>query len=574
MRFARWVALTMLLLALPAFAAPPFSKGAVAAAHSTGSAAGKEMLDAGGNAIDAAVAAAFTMAVVGPYHSGLGGGGFAVVHLAKEGKDLAFDFREVAPKGASRDMYVRDGAFVPALATDGALSVAVPGAVKGYLELHAKYGRLPRAKVLAPAIRAATQGFPVTPRYVAMAKHRERCLASDPEAARIFLRPGVDGGPVTPALGTLLKQPELAKTLWALAKQGDTPFYQGAIGKAVADTVQRGGGVLTREDLQAYATRWREPLTGTYRGHRVVTMPPPSAGGVVLLQVLGMLEQRGPLGPSSRDVDTLHAFIEALRLAFVDRAVFMGDPAFTKIPLEKLLARDYLTAQLKRIDSSKATKSTSLMPRELAPPKPEPAPGAKNTTHLSVVDAEGNAVALTTTVNYSFGSCVVAKGTGVLLNDEMDDFAGQPGAPNSYGLIQGEPNAIAPGKIPLSSMTPTLVFMKDDASKVLLAVGSPGGSTIPTTVLQVLSQVVDAKLDVVRAAGEGRLHHQWMPDEVWVEPNTLDPATAAALKAKGHTLRDLGNLGWGDAEAVLVDPSTGLRTAASDPRNEGAPSGQ
>jgi gamma-glutamyltranspeptidase/glutathione hydrolase len=572
----RWVRF-FLVLALPwaplALAAPPFTKGAVAAAHATGSAAGREMLDAGGNAIDAAVAAAFTMAVVAPYHSGLGGGGFAVIHLAREGKDLAFDFREVAPRAATREMFVKDGAFVPQLATDGALAVAVPGAVKGYLEMHAKYGRLPRPTVLAPAIRAATQGFLVTPKYVAMAKQRERCLSADAEAARLFLRPGADGRPAAPPVGTVLKQPDLAKTLMTLAKQGDAALYGGPIGKAVTEAVQKAGGVLTMDDLKAYSTRWREPLVGSYRGHRVVTMPPPSAGGVVLLQVLGMLEQRGPQGASSRDVEAVHTFIEALRLAFVDRALYLGDPAFTKIPLERLLAKDYLAAQLQRIDPTKATKSLALMPKELLPPRLEPPPGTKNTTHISVIDAWGNAVALTTTVNYGFGACLVAKGTGFLLNNEMDDFSGQPGAPNTYGLVQGEANAIAPGKIPLSSMTPTLVFMKDEPSKVLLAVGSPGGPTIPTTVLQVISQVVDAKLDVVRAVGEGRLHHQWMPDEVWVEPNTLDPATAAALVAKGHTLKDPG-FAWGDAEAVLVDPQTGLRTAASDPRNEGAPAGQ
>lgn len=572
-RFERSGWVVVLGLSCVAQAATPYAKGAVAAAHPIGSAAGREMLDAGGNAVDAAVAAAFTMAVVGPYHSGLGGGGFAVIHLEQEKKDLAFDFREVAPKAATRDMYVVDGAFQPLLATDGASSVAVPGAVKGYLELHAKHGKLPRAKVLAPAIRAATRGFPVTPKYVALAKVRERCLQNDAEAARIFLRAGPDGVPLVPPLGTVITQPDLAKTLTALAKQGDAPFYTGAIAKAVAETVQREGGVLTVDDLKAYATRWHAPLEGSYRGHRLVTMPPPSAGGVVMLQVLGLLEQRGPLGPASRDVDTVHAFIEALRLSFVDRAVFMGDPAFSNVPVEKLVSKPYLAAQSGRIDPKQATKSARLMPKALAHPKPEAAPGTKNTTHLSVVDAAGNAVALTTTVNYAFGSCLVAKGTGVLLNDEMDDFAGQVGTPNAYGLVQGEANAIAPGKVPLSSMTPTLVFQKDDPAKVLLAVGSPGGSTIPTTVLQVVSQVVDGKLDVVRAVGEGRLHHQWLPDEVWVEPTTLDPATAAALKARGHALKEVAT-GWGDAEAVYVDPVTGLKSAASDPRNEGAPAGQ
>lgn len=571
MRLPRALTL-VILVSTAALAAPPFTKGAVAAAHATGSAAGKEMLDAGGNAVDAAVAAAFTMAVVGPYHSGLGGGGFAVVHLAKDGKDVAFDFREVAPKAASRDMYVREGAFVPALATDGALSVAVPGAVKGYLELHAKYGKLPRAKVLAPAIRAAKDGFLVTPKYAGMAQWRLDCLRKDAEAARIFLVPGPDGVPSVPKVGALLKQADLAKTLATLAKSGDAPFYKGPLGQAVVETVTKGGGVLTAEDLAAYTTRWPAPLQGSYRGHRLVTMPPPSAGGVVLLQVLGMMEQRGPRGPASRDVDALHTFIEALRLSFVDRAIYLGDPAFTPVPVEKLVSKDYLAARLARIDPKQATKSMSLMPKDLAPPKPE-AMGTKNTTHISAVDADGNAVAMTTTINYGFGSCVVAKGTGILLNDEMDDFAGQPGVPNAYGLVQGEANAIQPGKVPLSSMTPTLVFMKDDPTRVMLAVGSPGGSTIPTTVLQVISRVVDEKLDVVRAVGAGRLHHQWLPDEVWFDATSLDPATQAALKARGHTLVDKGS-GWGDAEAVLVDPATGLRTAASDPRNEGAPAGQ
>lgn len=569
----RWVVLLVLWAGL-GVAATPYTGGAVAAAHPLGSAAGLEALNAGGNAVDAAVATAFTMAVVGPYHSGLGGGGFAVVHLVDGAKDLALDFREVAPAGASRDMYVKDGAVVPGLSTDGALSVAVPGAVKGYLELHAKYGKLPRAKVLAPAIRAAREGFLVTPKYAAMASAREDCLRADAEAARLFLRPGADGRPATPKVGTRLKQPELAKTLALLAKAGDAPFYKGALGQAVVATLKARGGVMTEGDLAGYAARWRTPLEGSYRGHRVVTMPPPSAGGVTMLQVLGMMEQYGVGGPASREVKTVHTFIEALRLAFVDRARFMGDPDFTQVPVERLVSKAYLASQLARIDAAKATRSASLMKEALGTPTPSTAPAApRNTTHLSVIDAAGNAVALTTTVNYAFGSCVVAKGTGILLNDEMDDFAAQPGTPNAYGLVQGEANAVAPGKVPLSSMTPTLVFMKGAPTQVRLAVGAPGGSTIPTTVLQVISRVVDEDLDVVRAVGAGRLHHQWLPDEVWHDATSLQPATAKALEAMGHTLVFHAN-GWGDGEAVAVDATTGLRTAASDPRNEGAPAGQ
>ena len=556
------------LLSFCAFAARPWNGGAVAAAHPSGSAAGREMLEAGGNAVDAAVATAFTMAVVGPYHSGLGGGGFAIVHLVKDGSEFAFDFREVAPAKATRDMYLVDGQFVPEKSTNGALSIAVPGAVKGYLELQAKYGKLPRAKVLAPAIRAATRGFVVTPKYRDLAVKRADCLKLDPEASRIFLRDGA-----APALGTKLTQPDLAKTLTLLAKQGDAPFYSGALGKAVVSSVTAAGGILTLDDLARYHTTWRTPLEGHYRGHRLITMPPPSAGGLAMLETFGVIEARGAKGPASREVEAVHTFIEALRLAYVDRAKFIGDPAFVEVPVARLTSAAYLGELSSRIDLKKATKSMSLMPKELMRPvKDEGAPPNKNTTHISVIDREGNAVALTSTVNYYFGSCVVAKGTGILLNNQMDDFTGQPGVPNTFGLVMGEANSIAPGKIPVSSMTPTLVFMKDREKDVLLAIGSPGGSTIPTTVMQVISNVIDLKLDVSRAVSRGRIHHQWLPDEVWVDQDGLEPATQRALEALGHTFVSIP--GWGDAEAVMVDPVTGLKSAASDPRNEGAPAGQ
>lgn len=535
----------------------------MAAAHPLGSAAGREMLDAGGNAVDAVVAAAFTMAVVGPYHSGLGGGGFAVIHL-KDGTDLMFDFREFAPGKATRDMYLVDGKLVPQKVTDGALAIAVPGAVKGYLELQAKYGKLPRAKVLAPAIRAATQGFVVTPKYRDLASKRTACLQADPEASRIFLR---DGAP--PALGVKLVQADLAKTLTTLAKQGDAPFYVGAISKAIVSTVERSGGILSADDLKGYHTTWRTPLVGSYRGHRIVTVPPPSGGGVALLETFGLIEARGVKGPASREVDAIHTFIEALRISYADRGQLIGDPAFVDVPVEKLLSPASLQEKAAKIDPAKATRSSTF---PFAPSPPADAM-KKNTTHISVIDREGNAVALTTTINYYFGSCVVAKGTGVLLNDEMDDFAAAPGVPNTFGLVMGEANAIAPGKIPASSMTPTLVFMKGREHDVLLAVGSPGGSTIPPTVMQVISNVIDGEFDVQRAVSRGRIHHQWLPDEVWVDADGLDPATQRALEAMGHTFVKRAP-GWGDAEAVMVDPVTGLRTAASDPRNEGQPAGQ
>ena len=552
----RFFALAVVLTVFPSFAARVYRGGAVAAAHPAGSKAGLEMLDKGGNAVDAAVAAAFTMGVVGPYHSGLGGGGFAVIHDVSKG-DAALDFREVAPAKATREMFMKDGKPDPKLSQDGALSIAVPGAVAGYLSLHEKYGKLPRAVVLAPALRAAKDGFAVTPKYRALARDREECLSANAEATKIF------GGDLE--VGTLLKQPDLAKTLAILSKEGAKPFYTGALAKALVAGVQSAGGLLSADDLAGYKVKWGAPLEGRYRSHRVLTMPPPSAGGLAVLQVLGILERLGPSGLASRDVAVLHHFVEGLRRSYKDRADFLGDPDVVDVPLERLLSSAHLDAMKLSINPSRATPSRTLGG---LPPESD----KKHTTHISVIDKAGNAVALTTTINYYFGSCIVAPGTGVLLNDEMDDFAAQPGTPNVYGLVTGEANAVAPGKIPLSSMSPTLVFQKDRPKDVMLAVGSPGGSTIPTTVMQVISHIVDARLDVVRAVGMGRIHHQYLPDAISVDRTGLDPKTAEALAAMGHSLKFTD--GWGDAEAVLLDGATGLVSAASDPRNEGAPAGQ
>ncbi|QRK09011.1 gamma-glutamyltransferase [Archangium violaceum] len=577
------MAVAALVVAWPAWAARPYRGGAVATAHPKASEAALRMLDKGGNAVDAAVAAAFTHGVVAPYHSGIGGGGFALVHDAKTGGTRVLDFREVAPGAATRDMYVKDGKVVPGLSTDGATSVAVPGAVAGYLELLEKYGKLPRAVVLQPAIEAARNGFWVSPKYQAMATLRRDCLRQDPEATRLFLTKNDKGEPDVPPIGHRVRQPELARTLQTLAKSGPKPFYSGPIAQAMVDTVKAGGGLLSLEDLKTYKTRTHEPLEGSYRGHRILTMPPPSAGGLAVVQVLGALERLRPKGLSYRDPEDLHLYAEAVRRVYVDRAKYLGDPAFVKIPMERLTSSGYIADLAGSIDPGKATPSASLLaPKEGTPRSTlknptdtwyDPSvPEKKNTTHISVIDKDGNAVALTTTVNYIFGSCVVAKGTGVVLNDQMDDFAAQPGVPNAYGLVTGEANAIAPGKVPMSSMAPTLVFSKDDPKKVMLAVGSPGGSTIPTTVLQVISNIVDQGMDVTRAVGEGRVHHQYLPDELWVDRWGLEPTTQAALEAKGHKIRKQET--WGDAEAVYNDPRTNLRYAASDPRNEGTALGQ
>nr|WP_240360426.1 gamma-glutamyltransferase [Pyxidicoccus caerfyrddinensis] len=578
---ARSLALAVVLLACVAHAARPYRGGAVATAYPQASAAALEMLEKGGNATDAAVAAAFVAAVVGPYHSGIGGGGFALVHDGKSGETKVLDFREVAPKAATRDMYVKDGKVVPGLSTDGPLAVAVPGAVAGYLQLLKEHGKLPPSVVLAPAIAAAKKGIWVTPRYHSMGAGRLECLRKDAEASRVFLVKNAEGVPDMPPLGHVIKQPDLARTLSGIARGGAKAFYSGTVAKAIADTVQAGGGVLTVEDLAAYKTRPRQPLEGSYRGFRILTMPPPSAGGVAVLQVLGAMEKLRPQGMAFRDPEALHLYVEAVRRAYVDRAKYLGDPDFSDVPTARLVSQGHIADIAGSIDAKKATASASLLPPVPGaqgstltdqPAVLTPEPERKNTTHISVIDKDGNAVAMTTTINYGFGSCVVAKGTGVMLNDEMDDFSAQPGVPNAYGLITGEPNAIQPGKVPQSSMSPTLVFSKEDPKKVMLAVGSPGGSTIPTTVIQVISNLVDSGMDVARAVNEGRVHHQYMPDELWVDKWGLEPATLSVLEAKGHKIRRVDQ--WGDAEAVFVDPKTGLRYSASDPRNEGVALGQ
>ncbi len=519
------------LCALPAWADPTYRGGAVATAHPLASEAAKSMLDKGGNAVDAAVAAAFALAVVGQYHSGIGGGGFALTYDAKAKAGAVLDFREVAPKSAARDMFVEGGKVIPLKSTDGPFSVAVPGAVKGYLELLEKRGKLKRAVVMAPAVKLAREGFVVSPKFRALADGREACLRTDKDAERLFFEA---------KLGSLLKQPELASTLERISREGAKGFYEGPVAKAIAAKSQ-----VTLEDLKAFTTREREPLEGSYRGHRILTMPPPSAGGLAVLQVLGVMERAGTEGIAVRSVSAVHTYVEALKRAYQDRAKYLGDPAVNEIPLGKLSSGAY-------IDEIKAG----------LPPK--------HTTHISVVDKDGNAAAITTTVNYYFGSCVMA--AGFLLNDCMDDFAMQPGEKNVYGLVTGEANAIAAGKIPLSSMSPTVVFQRDRADEVMLVLGAAGGPTIPTSVIQTISNVIDGKLALSRALARPRLHHQWLPDELGVEPLALDPLTRTGLEALGHKLKETEK--WGDCEAVMVDPVTGVRTAGSDPRNEGAPAGQ
>lgn len=563
----------LILATLPAMAARPYRGGAIATAYAEASEAGLSMLNQGGNAVDAAVAAAFAAGVAGPYHNGIGGGGFALIYDAKRKQSRILDFREVAPARASHDMFLRDGKAVPALSRDGPSSVAVPGAVAGYLTLLRQFGRLKPSVVLAPAIRLARRGIWVTPKYRMMASVRLACLRAYPESARLFLRPNGQGEPDVPALSTLLPNRDLANTLARIAVEGESAFYRGRTAAAMESAV-KDGGLLTQEDLRAFRVRWREPLASHYRGHRILTVPLPSAGGVTVLQVLGQLELLTPAGFARGDVDATHTLIEAMRRSYLDRAKEMGDPGLGNDALARLVSAEHVKMLAQSINKGQASDSAALWSgTALAPPStPAAPPPPKNTTHLSVIDREGNAVALTTTINYAFGSCVVAKGTGILLNDEMDDFAAQPMTPNVYGLVTGEANSVAPGKVPLSSMSPTLVFQKEHPDAVQLAVGAPGGPTIPTAVLQVISNVVDQKMDIVRAVAAGRIHHQWLPDVVMKEAWALDPQTQRALEAMGHHFKNVDVLG--DTESVYVDPLSQLRYAASDPRGEGASMGQ
>ncbi len=559
--------LLCLLLALPAAALPAIGrKGMVSTAHPAASAAGVEVLRAGGNAVDAAVASAFALAVVEPYSSGIGGGGFALVRF---GDELAFvDFRETAPAAATRDMFLRDGKPAPELSRDGPLSAAVPGAVAGYLELHERWGKLKRAAVLAPAIRLAEQGFPVSDRYQDYVRWRLDVLRADPEAARIFLVPGKDG-PEVPPLGHLIVQGDLARTLRAVAQRGRAGFYEGEVAQKLAADMKARGGLITLEDLRGYQVVDRDPLVGSYRGHAIATAPPPSAGGQVLLTVLNVLETL-PRDTPWRDPAAMHLYVETLKRAYADRAL-VGDPGFVDVPVAPLVAKDRAKKLVERI-GNRATPALEIPPAQdtaVASAGPRAVGGGgMDTTHLSTVDAQGNAVSMTTTVNYGFGAGIVAKGTGVLWNDEMDDFSIAVGVPNVYGVVGSEANAVAPGKRPVSSMAPTIVFAGDSVkSPVRMVVGSPGGSRIPTIVLQAIHNHLAYGADVEQAIALGRVHHQHLPDVTAVEPFALDSTTVNLLRLRGQTVEQQKT--WGNATAIAIDPETGVRTGAADPRGIG-----
>jgi gamma-glutamyltranspeptidase / glutathione hydrolase len=547
------------------------SHAMVASVHELASRAGVEMLHSGGNAIDAAVATGFALAVVHPQAGNLGGGGFLLLRNAT-GETHFIDFREKAPAGATEDMYLdAQGNVIPESSKDSSVvgyrSVGVPGSVAGLVYAEKKYGKLALGRVIAPAIKLARDGFPLAYEDARDLKEDEY-LGQFHESKRIFLR---DGNFYQP--GEVLKQPELTHTLERIAKNPDD-FYHGALARELAAAIHKGGGLVTAADLAAYEVKEREPVRGVYRGYDIISAPPPSSGGVALIEILNILEGFDLAKLGNRSADAIHLETEAFRRAFYDRADLMGDPDFAKVPVAQLIDKKYAAAWRDSIDLNHASPSKDLkrpafaelerVARSRATSLREP----ENTTHFSVVDAEGNAVSVTTTLNDSFGSRVTAEGLGFLLNDEMDDFTSKPGVPNTYGLIQGPANAIAPGKRPLSAMTPTIVLRKDGPKdgKLFLVLGSPGGPTIITTVANVLIGVVDFQLDIQEAVNAPRFHNQWLPDGILVE-DRLTPDTMNILRSKGHKLKV--EHFWGDGECIMIDPKTGERLGASDGRNNG-----
>jgi len=533
----------------------------VASVHELASRAGVEMMQAGGNAVDAAVATGFALAVVHPQAGNIGGGGFLLLRTAT-GETHFIDFREKAPAAATENMYLdAHGNVIPNLSVVGYKSVGVPGSVAGLVYAEKKYGKLTLEKVIAPAIRLARDGFPLA--YEDAQDLQDEDLARFADSHRIFQR---DGKLYQP--GEILKQPELARTLERIAKNPDD-FYHGALARELATAIQKGGGLITAADLAAYEVKEREPVRGSYRGYDIIGAPPPSSGGTTLIEILNILEGFDLAKTGNRSAETIHLTAEAFRRALFDRTDFLGDPDFANIPVPQLIDKKYAAAWRASIDPNHASVSKELQRppfqglERVADSRPIALHEPENTTHYSVVDAEGNAVAVTTTLNDTLGSRVTAEGLGFLLNDEMDDFATKQGVPNSYGLIQGPANAIGPGKRPLSAMTPTIV-LKD--GKLFLVLGSPGGPTIITTVANILMGVVDFGLDIQDAVSAPRFHHQWLPDQILVE-DRLSPDTMNLLRSKGHKL-DVHHF-WGDGECIMIDPKTGERLGASDGRNNG-----
>ena len=532
-------------------AAPAPSGYAIAAAHPAAVSAGEEMFAAGGNAFDAAVAVSAVLAVVEPYSSGLGGGGFWLLHHASDGRDEFVDGRETAPGAAHRDMYLdADGELIPGKSLDGPTAAGIPGTPAALAHL-SRHGRLPLARTLAPAIRLAEEGVVVHAGYAGAVRRRLDVIKRSPAAARIFLDAGA-----TPSPGWRLRQTDLAKTLRALATSGRAGFYRGPVAEELVRAVRAAGGIWTAEDLEQYRVKVRRPITFTYRGARIVSAPPPSSGGVALAQIFNML---GSAPAAKTRADEVHYIVEAMRRAYRDRSIWLGDADFVDVPLARLTNVAYAHTLAAGIDAARATPSAALRPTSAG----ERGGEGRDTTHFSIIDAEGNRVASTMSINYGFGCGFVAGASGVLLNNEMDDFVAKPGAANVYGLTGGAANAIAPGKRMLSSMSPTFV---DDGARLAI-IGTPGGSRIITMVLHGVRAFL-AGGDAQAVVSAPRFHHQYLPDRLEYEKGALDEATRTALERMGHVLREAGE--YGDMHAVVWDYRRKTLDAASDPRGHGA----
>ena len=548
-----------------AFVVPQRSKrGMVVSAHPKASEAGQSMLRRGGNAVDAAVATAFAISVVEPIAAGIGGGGFLLLHQAQTGEIKALDFRERAPLRATRDMYLDEqGSAASNASVNGYLAVAVPGTVAGLYEVHHRYGKLSWQQVIKPAIQLASDGFVVSLASGRFMQGQERRLDAirNPAARQIFTRSGALYAP-----GERLVQRDLARTLQVIAIDPQS-FYTGNIARAIAADMAKNGGLITLEDLKSYKPIWRTPICGSFRQARVCSMPPPSSGGVHLLQILNIIGNTDLKSMGWHHPNALHLIVEAMRIAYADRSMYLGDPNFVKVPVEQLTSRAYAAKRRQEIRIDKARSLTEVKPVEKETLQRLKANESLDTSHLTVVDEQRNAVSLTFTINLSFGSAVVASGTGILLNNEMDDFAVAPGVPNAFGLVGAEANAIAPRKTPLSSMTPTIVT---ENGRLRMAAGAPGGSTIITTVLQIILNVLEYNMDAGAAVSAPRIHHQWLPDQLRVEPYGLDAATLENLRRRGHKIKELSP--WGNANAIVVT-ADGKLEGAADPRGEGSPSG-
>lgn len=542
------LAALLLIVIVPGTATADAPGAAVATAHPLATDAALETLEEGGNAFDAAVAATATLAVVEPYGSGLGGGGFWLLHRQADGHQVMVDGREEAPGAATRTMYQDDsGELRERDSLDGPRAAGIPGTPAALVHITREYGNRSLAENLAPAIRHAREGFPVTEHYQRMAYFRRDALRDSPAAAAVFL----DDGEV-PDVGDTLVQTDLALTLEHLADGGLAGFYDGAVAERLVAGTREADGLWTKEDLQDYAIVEREPIRGDYRGVRVTSAPPPSAGGIGLVTMLNILAGYDVHGAT--EVQRIHLQVEAMRRAYRDRRLYLGDPDFVDIPQERLLSREHARSLAESLDPEQATPSQALE---------EPDGGGRNTTHFSIIDSDGNRVGATLSINYPFGSGFMPPGSGVVLNNEMDDFATRPGEPNAYGLVGGEANAIEPGKRPLSSMTPTFLETEDRVA----VIGSPGGSRIITQVLLATMSFVDG-LEPEFWVSRPRYHHQYLPDRIQHEPGAISVETRSALVEMGHTVRPMLRR-YGDMQVVMWHRGEDRMAAESDPRGGG-----